>query len=80
MSSLYDLVTVILFAGLAVLYLQRSASQQPKDRILHYAPAALGCAVADWLGNNHMDIPAMVTIGGVIAYSLWVLKPFARAE
>lgn len=77
MSTLYDLITIVLFAGLAILFLQRSTeSGPPKDRIYQYAPPAIGCAVANWLGNSHYDLGAIFTIVGVVAYTLYVLKPF----
>jgi len=75
-STVYDLVTVALFAGLAILFLQRSSSPEPKDRIIHYLPPALGCAVANWLGNSGEDLLAIVVLGAVVIYTLYVLKPF----
>jgi hypothetical protein len=78
-KTIYDLVTVALFAGLAILYLMRSAGPQtPKDRIYHYLPPAAGCALANWLGNEHQDILAIGLIAAVVVYSMLVLKPFAR--
>ena len=76
MSTVYDLVTVALFAGLAILFLQRSSSPEPKDRIIHYLPPALGCAVANWLGNSGQDLLAIVVLGAAVIYTLYVLKPF----
>jgi len=70
------LVTVALFAGLAILFLQRSSSPEPKDRIIHYLPPALGCAVANWLGNSGQDLLAIVVLGAAVIYTLYVLKPF----
>jgi len=76
-NTIYDLVTIVLFAGLAILFLQRSVGDgPPRDRIYHYAPPAIGCAVANWLGNNHYDIGAMAVIAGVVVYVLYILKPF----
>ncbi len=77
MSTLYDLVTIVLFAGLAILFLQRSTEPgPPKDNIYQYAPPAVGCALANWLGNAHYDLPAIGTIAAVIGYTLYVLKLF----
>ena len=53
MSTIYDYVTVALFALLAVLYLHRS-SRAEADRIpiWAYALAALACAAANAAGNS----------------------------
>ena len=79
MSTVYDLVTVAIFAGLAVLFLQRSSSPEPKDRIVHYAPPAVGCGVANWLGNSGQDVIAVLVLAAVVIYTLDVLKPFSQA-
>jgi hypothetical protein len=78
-STVYDLVTVAIFAGLAVLFLQRSSSPEPKDRIVHYAPPAIGCALANWLGNSGQDVVAVLVLVAVVVYTLYVLKPFSHA-
>ena len=79
MSTLYDLVTTVLFAGLAILFLQRSTEPENKrDKMIHYLPPAIGCALANWLGNKHLDIAAVAVIGGVVVYVFLVLKPFKR--
>ena len=80
MSSIYDAVTIGIFAGLAILFLQRSSAAEPRDRIYHYLPPALGCALANWLGNQHQDLLAIVIIVAVVLYSLFVLKPFKQAH
>jgi hypothetical protein len=73
------LVTIVLFAGLAILFLQRSTGPaSPHDRIYHYAPPAIGCALANWLGNQHMDVAAITTIVASMAYTVYVLKPFSQ--
>ena len=77
MKTVYDLLTTIIFAGLVVLFLQRSVSKDdPGDRIYHYAPPAIGCAVANYLGNKGFDLAAGLLIVAVVAYSVIVLKPF----
>ena len=79
MHTIYDLVTMAIFAGLVILFLQRSAApEDANDRMYYYLPPALGCAVANWLGNQHQDVAAIAMILGVIAYSLYVLKPFSQ--
>lgn len=77
MQTIYDLVTMAMFAGLVILFLQRSTgTEPPRDHMYQYLPPAVGCALANWLGNQHQDILAVATILAVVAYVLYVLKPF----
>ena len=68
--------TVVIFAGLVVLFLQRSASPEPQDKIYQYGPPSVGCALAKYLGNQHDDLLAIALIASVIVYVYFVLKPF----
>ncbi|MEL6486282.1 MAG: XrtV sorting system accessory protein [Pseudomonadota bacterium] len=77
---MYDWVTVAVFAGIAVLFLQRSSEDEPRDKIIHYLPPALGCAVANYLGNEGYMIPAVGLVVATLAYIHFVLKPFDAAE
>ena len=55
METVYDWVTVAIFAGLVVLFVQRSTAEEQlkeHDSLLLYLGAALGCAVANYLGNQ----------------------------
>ena len=85
METIYDWVTVAIFAGLVVLFLQRSSSDsEPEDSIWQYLAASLGCAVANYLGN-HKEIPAhdalaVALIAATLAYIWIALKPFKRAK
>jgi hypothetical protein len=79
-ETVYDWVTVAVFAGLAILFLQRSSEDQPRDRIVHYLPPAVGCAISNYIGNEGMAIPAVAILVGVMAYIQFVLKPFDRAN
>lgn len=78
METIYDYVTVLLFAGLAVLLLQRSAMENPPDSIWAYLPPAVACAVANQLGNDDQDLAAIVLIIGVVVYAFTVLKVKVR--
>jgi hypothetical protein len=78
LETIYDWVTVAIFAGLVVLFLQRSTAEEPSDRLIDYLPPALGCAVANWLGNNGYPLFAVLAIVAVGAYTWYVLKPLAR--
>lgn len=74
METVWDWLTVFCFAGLVTLMLQRSSEEVLRDKLWHYAPPALGCALANYLGNEGMHIPAALLLAGVIAYIFVVLK------
>jgi hypothetical protein len=91
-ETVYDWVTVAVFAGLIVLFLQRSSAEgEPQDSIWQYLAASIGCAVANYLGNtaikngvggtvdylNHAL--AVVVLLGTLGYVWFALKPFNRA-
>ena len=46
--------------------------------MIQYLPPALGCALANYLGNNGHPIVAILIILTIPAYVWIVLKPFAR--
>jgi hypothetical protein len=71
MKTIYDVITLIIFAGLVVLFLQRSMERESSsDKAYYYLPAAVGCAVANYLGNHGQDALAV--------YATVVLKPFTK--
>ena len=80
METVYDWVTVAIFAGLVVLFVQRSTAEHETpaehDSLLVYLGAALGCAVANYLGNNGYDVLAIPLIGATIFFILYYLRPF----
>jgi hypothetical protein len=80
METVYDWVTVAIFAGLVVLFLQRSTAEeeQPRehDSLLLYLGAALGLAVANYLGNRGQDVLAGLVIVADIFFILYYLRPF----
>ena len=91
METVYDWLTVMIFAGLIVLFLQRSTGEgEPRDSIWQYLGASVGCAVANYVGNDkNGNISNAITdtgrhflaetiIMGVLAYVYYVLKPFDR--
>lgn len=79
METIFDWLTVLTFAGLAVLYLQRSAEAEPRDRIWHYLPPAIGCAVVNYVGNEGYAVVAAIGLVAVLAYIYYVLKPYRGA-
>jgi hypothetical protein len=79
MSTIYDWITVSLFAGLIVLYLQRSSTPEPSDSLYQYLIASVGCMVVDYLGNAGNDLAAILALAATLAYAVIVLKPFRRS-
>lgn len=80
MDTVYDWITMLIFGGLVVLFLQRSVGPaHPSDKIYHYLPPALGCAIADYLGNHDQRIAAIALTIAVVGYILLVMKPFDKA-
>jgi hypothetical protein len=78
METIYDWVSLAIFAGLIVLFLQRSTSDRPEKDVslLYYLGAGLGCAVADYVGNHGQDIVAILLLAATVAFILYYLKPF----
>ena len=79
METVFDWVTILLFAGLITLFLQRSSMEEPPDSIWHYLPPAIGCALANYLGNEGYTVAAIAVLALAIGYVFKVLKPtFSR--
>lgn len=84
MQTPYDWITVAIFAGLIVVFLQRSVGEgEPQDSIMSYLPPAVGCALSNYFGNEGLDqgsqlyqALAVVGILAVLAYTYFVIKPF----
>ena len=75
---------MVIFAGLVVLFLQRSTQPEPRDHMYQYLPACIGCALANFVGNHSWDeaarnweYAAWAIIAAVIGYVFLVLKPFS---
>lgn len=71
---MWDWLTVIAFAGLVTLLLQRSAEEEPRDKLWQYFPPAIGCAVTNYLGNEGQPLLASALMVGVVVYIFTVLK------
>ena len=82
METVYDWVSIGIFAGLIVLFMQRSTAEDDSihDPLWMYLAAGGGCAVANYLGNNEMDIPAIVVIVATLAFIVHFLKPFPASN
>lgn len=85
METIYDWVSIAIFAGLVVLFMQRSTLQNPRDSLWQYMGAAVGCAVANWFGNQALSgggllyhAAAIAVTVGTLAYIAIVLRPLDR--
>ena len=78
METPYDWLTLAIFAGLIILFLQRSTAETPSDRMIQYAPPAIGCAVANYLGNHEQHALAILAIVAIVVYIWVILKPLPR--
>ena len=77
METVYDWITVGIFGGLVTLFLHRSMAEgEPQDTIFHYLPPAVGCAFANYVGNQGQGPLSAAIVVAVLAYILVVLKPF----
>jgi hypothetical protein len=77
LETVYDWITIAIFGGLVVLFLHRSMAEgEPQDTILHYLPPALGCALANYVGNHGQGPLSALIVVAVLIYVALVLKPF----
>jgi hypothetical protein len=73
-ETIWDWLTIFAFAGLVTLMLQRSSEDRPRDKLWQYGLPAIGCAVANQVGNADYPLPAALILAGVVAYVFLVLK------
>lgn len=81
METIYDWVTIAIFAGLIVLFLHRSAADEPVDTIWHYLPPSICCAAANYFGNEGfvaIAIALLVAIGVYVVAVLNVQLPMQK--
>lgn len=78
METPYDWITVGIFAGLIVLFMQRSMAEEPRenDSLLLYLGAGVGCAVANYFGNEGQHVVAILVIAATLGFIFHFLKPF----
>ncbi len=74
METIFDWVTMLVFAGLVVLFLQRSTLDEPIDTIWHYMPPSVACAAANYAGNEGYPIIAFLILIAIGAYGIFILK------
>jgi hypothetical protein len=80
MDTIYDWLSLAIFAGLIVLFLQRSTSERGGNDVslLYYLAAGVGCAAANYAGNKGLDIVAIALLLATIGFIFHFLKPFQR--
>ena len=84
METPYDWLTILVFAGLIVLFLQRSQGE-PRDELWQYLVAAIGCAGTNYLGNEAIKNNALpyhfaaIALGfSTLAFIWYILQPFSK--
>ncbi len=82
MESIYDWVSLAIFAGLVVLFLQRSTGDSAKNDapLFYYLGAGAGCAVANYAGNHGQNAIAIALLAATIGFIIYFLKPFETKE
>lgn len=75
MTTVFDWLSMAVFAGLIVLFLQRSTDETPKDKLWQYLIPSVGCAVVNFLGNEGHTVIAVLLLLSVLIYIHIVLKP-----
>jgi bacteriorhodopsin len=79
METIYDWITVAMFGGLIVLFLERSMNHSaPRDRIWQYLVASVGFMTTNYFGNEDQHVVAIITLGATVAFIFYILKPFER--
>lgn len=76
METVFDWVSLGIFGGLIVLFLERSSKPEPVDHLWQYLVPSVGCAIANYAGNHGSPIVAVAIVVGILAYIHVVLKPF----
>ena len=82
METVYDWVSLAIFAGLIVLFLQRSTSERAEKDVslIYYLGAGVGCAVANYFGNHDQHVIAIAVLAATVGFILYFLKPFHRSS
>ena len=80
METIYDWLSLAIFAGLIVLFLQRSTSDAAEKDVslLYYLGAGVGCGVANYFGNKGQDVVAIALLLATLGFIAYFLKPFQR--
>ena len=82
METPYDWISIGIFAGLIVLFMQRSTTDTKgvHDPLWMYLAAGAGCAVGNYIGNKGMHIFAIFVMVATVAFIIRFLKPFSTGK
>ena len=80
METTYDWVTIVIFAALVTKFLQASAGpRESNESIWHYLVPSVGCAAANWLGNDGRHVAAIAVLLASLAFILmFIVRPGRR--
>jgi hypothetical protein len=83
LETAYDWVTLGIFAGIIVLFLQRSVNPVPNDKMWRYFLPSVSVAVLNQVGNAAYEsnnaiyhVLAILGIVGTLAMIQYLLRPF----
>lgn len=83
MDTAYDWITVGIFAGLVVVFLQRSVGEH-HDAVWPYFAAMIACAAINQVGNKAVEdgnlslhIAAAAGILAIIGFIQYFIQPFS---
>jgi hypothetical protein len=76
LETAYDWVTLGMFAGIIVLFLQRSVHPVPNDEKWRYFVPSVSVAVLNQVGNQGHHFLAILGIIGTAAMIQYLLRPF----
>ena len=76
MQTLFDWLSVLLFALIALTYLQRSLIRTNyPDPVWRYIPPVAGCVTGNWLGNNGHPAFAIILLLTSVLFFIVILRP-----
>ena len=79
MKTIYDFVSIGIFAALVVVFLHRSTlDEKDQTPIWMYGLAAAGCAFANYLGNQQRPVLATALLIAVTVLVVQIVRPFGR--
>ena len=78
-DTIFDWLSLGIFAGLIVLFLQRSTSERGEQDVslLYYLTAGVGCAVGNYFGNHGYPLIGGALLVATVAFIIYFLKPFS---
>ena len=79
METVYDWVSIFMFAGLIVLFVHRATSESEDEAaqsVVPYLVGGIGCAIGNYLGNEGFAALAVLILGATVLYIVYYLRPF----